>query len=351
MKLLYGVQGTGNGHITRARVMATALASAGVEVDWVFSGREPGKFFDMEVFGEYRIYRGLTFQVQDGRIDFRKTMNDTSMRELWRDIRDLKVSDYDLVVTDFEPVVAWAARRQGVPCIGIGHQYAFAHDIPKAGHSMVSEAIMKWFAPVTLGLGVHWYHFDANILPPIIEPTPVPVPGDLNKALIYLPFEDSAPILRLLNRLSRHPFVMHCGDIDPGQYGNVTVRGFSREGFKGSLAECGSVICNAGFELASEALAMGKRILVKPLKGQMEQASNAEALVGLGLGSVMTRISTQPIEHFLRYGERRHVIYPDVAAEIADWLLQYPHRPIEEMVQRLWSQVEFSQEQVSRQVA
>lgn len=351
MKLLYGVQGTGNGHITRARVMASALAQAGVDVDWVFSGREPDRFFDMEAFGAYRVCRGLTFHVQNGRIDWRKTMNDTSMRELWRDIRTLSASDYDLVVTDFEPVVAWAARRQGVPCIGIGHQYAFAYDIPKAGSSVLSEAIMRWFAPVTLGLGVHWHHFDAPILPPIIEATPDPVPGDLNRTLVYLPFESSQNTVQTLNGLSGHDFVMHCGDIEPGRYGNVRVRGFSRDGFQASLAECGSVICNAGFELASEALAMGKRILVKPLKGQMEQSSNAVALAELGLGSVMPSVTEEGIADFLRHGERRRVNYPDVAAKIVDWLIQYPHQPVNTLVDALWSQVEFPEVAWSRQVA
>jgi len=351
VKLLYGVQGTGNGHITRARVMADALAKAGIEVDWVFSGRESDRFFDMDAFGDFRVFRGLTFQVQDGRVDLRKTMNDTSMRGLWRDIRTLTVSDYDLVVTDFEPVVAWAARRQGAACIGIGHQYAFAHDIPKSGTSLVSEAIMRWFAPVTLGLGVHWHHFNASILPPIIDATPEPIPGDLNKTLVYLPFESSQRILALLNTLPAQPFVMHCGDIEPGRYGNVSVRGFSRDGFKASLAECGSVVCNAGFELASEALAMGKRILVKPLKGQMEQASNASALAALDLGWVMPTVTAGHIEHFLRHGERRRVNYPDVAAEIADWLRRYPHKPVERMVDALWSQVDFPAPTLSRQVA
>ena len=40
MKILYGVQGTGNGHITRGRAMQKALSDAGIEVDWVFSGRD-----------------------------------------------------------------------------------------------------------------------------------------------------------------------------------------------------------------------------------------------------------------------------------------------------------------------
>ena len=39
MRILYGVQGTGNGHITRARTMLPALQAAGIDVDFVFSGR------------------------------------------------------------------------------------------------------------------------------------------------------------------------------------------------------------------------------------------------------------------------------------------------------------------------
>ena len=39
MKILYGIQGTGNGHITRARVMASCFKKLNVEVDYVFSGR------------------------------------------------------------------------------------------------------------------------------------------------------------------------------------------------------------------------------------------------------------------------------------------------------------------------
>ena len=46
MKILYGIQGTGNGHVTRARVMANAFKQMGVEVDYVFSGRAQQNYFD-----------------------------------------------------------------------------------------------------------------------------------------------------------------------------------------------------------------------------------------------------------------------------------------------------------------
>ena len=75
MRILYGVQGTGNGHIARARVMAKAFAlKDNVEVDFVFSGREPSKYFDMEVFGSYRTLQGLTFFTENGAVNKWKTL-------------------------------------------------------------------------------------------------------------------------------------------------------------------------------------------------------------------------------------------------------------------------------------
>lgn len=350
MKVLYGVQGTGNGHITRARVMAKAFDRAGIKVDWVFSGRDRDDFFDMEVFGDYRLYRGLTFRVKDNRIDWRQTVRQTAMKEFLRDVRGLDLSGYDRVITDFEPVVAWAAQRQSRPCIGIGHQYAFDHAIPKAGNSLIAEAVMRWFAPVTTGLGLHWYHYEASILPPIIEQTPQARTGDLRRTLLYLPFESSWRILNLAHQFNQVPFVMHCADIPPGQYANVQVKAFSRDGFQRSLAECGTVISSAGFELISEALGMGKRILVTPLKGQMEQASNARALSELGLATVARELSADTLAIFLSQGKRRRVIYPDVAGEVVDWLIRDPEQPVAEMVDRLWDQVEFL-EGINEQVA
>lgn len=47
MKILFGVQGTGNGHISRARALNKYLKADGISVDYIFSGRERDKYFDM----------------------------------------------------------------------------------------------------------------------------------------------------------------------------------------------------------------------------------------------------------------------------------------------------------------
>lgn len=343
MRILYGVQGTGNGHITRARVMAQALRQTGAEVDWVFSGRPKDKLFDMNDFGNYRVLKGLTFSVRRGRIDALRTLKEASLRQLWQDIRTLDVEGYDLLLSDYEPVVAWAARRTGKECIGIGHQYAFVHDIHKAGHNLVSESIMRWFAPVSLGLGVHWHHYNANILPPIIEPVEAVTRGEPETVLVYLPFEDFQAVISLLQSLTKWQFIVHSDQAAEGMQDNVEIKGFSREGFKTSLARSGRVICNAGFELASEALALGKGLLVKPVQGQMEQVSNALALSELGLGVSMTTLDRARIEDFLNRSTQMQVAYPNVAQYLANWLAMGREEPIEQLVQRLWGSVNYQQ--------
>jgi uncharacterized protein (TIGR00661 family) len=62
------------------------------------------------------------------------------------------------------------------------------------------------------------------------------------------------------------------------------------------LYDCAGVISNAGFELASECLQLGKKILAKPLHVQMEQISNATALKQLGYGQTMTDIEPAVLE-------------------------------------------------------
>jgi uncharacterized protein (TIGR00661 family) len=113
MKILYGVQGTGNGHTTRARIMAKALADAGAQVDWVFSGRERDKYFDMDVFGDYQTYRGLTFATQNGKVLFWQTLREANISQLYQDTKKVNVEGYDFIINDFEPVSAWAAKRAG----------------------------------------------------------------------------------------------------------------------------------------------------------------------------------------------------------------------------------------------
>ena len=144
MRILYGIQGTGNGHITRARVMATTFKALGVDVDYVFSGRKEQDYFDMDEFADYRAFRGLSFTSKSGQVDSLKTLKNARPLQLIRDIKNLDLRHYDLVFNDFEPITAWAAKQQGIPVIGMSHQAAFLSDkVPMFGRAFFRRALIR----------------------------------------------------------------------------------------------------------------------------------------------------------------------------------------------------------------
>lgn len=338
MKLFYGVQGTGNGHISRARAMNVHLQAAGVQVDYLFSGRSRDEYFAMEPFGDWQCRQGLTFVCHHGRIQPLATLRRNRFKQLHRDIRELDLGGYDLVISDFEPITSWAAKRQGIPCIGVGHQYAFLHDVPVAEGSWISRKIMQHFAPATEQLGLHWHHFGQPILPPIIDLNVQPPADTTPQVLVYLGFEAVESVMPLLRQLDDTRFVYYGPFTGCREEGNVSLRPFSVDGFKRDLHRSSGVICNAGFELASEALHLGKRILVKPLHGQMEQHSNALALEQLDLGSRMPHLSAAAIREWLDNPAAPQCDYPDVARAIVEWLLTPERESVAALSARLWQQ-------------
>ena len=337
MKILYGVQGTGNGHITRAREMAPLLKAAGAQVDFVFSGRDPAAYFDMEPFGNYRAFSGLTLKMRGGKLDYLATTLGNHPLQFLGDLRAMDTRGYDRVITDFEPVVAWAARRQRTPVIGFGHQYAFRHRVPLAGDNLAGRLVFSHFAPVATSVGLHWHHFDQPILPPVIEVSEIVAEPDPQLVLVYLPSVDPADLQQLLGTQAEFRFHVYCGVTEPVETGNVTLMPFSRRNFVHDLERCGAVICNAGFALVSEVLALGKRALVIPLRGHMEQLSNAAALRQLGYTSVAQTLQREVLDQFLAssdYSAPRH--YRGVAAEVVTRIVS--GEPLDDMdwVKRVW---------------
>lgn len=320
MKVFYGVQGTGNGHISRARTMARELYAAGVAVDFLFTGRPSDAYFDMDVFQNYQTRPGLTFAVQKGNVNFLQTALNSHPQQFFQDKAALDLSGYDLVISDFEPLTSWAAKHQGKTVLGIGHQYAFDYAIPKKGYNPLAANILKYFAPVTIGIGLHWQTFGQPILPPVIDTPELTSVVKKNKIIVYLPFEDLQDIFKLLQPFTEYEFHVYSSELKSSPFSHITCHPLSREKFQEDWADAIGIVSNAGFELPSESLRAGKKILVKPLHSQMEQASNAFALQHLGFGQTMYELEQQTLANWLEDQRAVQVTYPNVAAKIVQWM-------------------------------
>ena len=340
MKILYGVQGTGNGHISRCRTLAKALKKAGADVDYILSGRDPKDYFDMQTFGNYRTFGGLSFATLNGKINFRKTIQRIRAFRLIKDVRDLDLSKYDCIISDFEPVSAWAAHHQNRDCLGISNQ-SICHYLKPKEYGMIANVIMKYYAPVTKPIGLHWFHFGQKLIPPMIDSFETQ-PTEDGKIVVYLPFEDLQEIAQLVNQFPQYQFCCFHPDVKQiSERKNLLLQPLSRDTFTQALLSCSGIISNTGFALISEALSLGKKILTKPVAGQFEQVYNAQCLQSLDMATVMENLSSLKLKYWLSLPSTKPIIYPNVADELANWIVSGQKETLLSLSQRLWQQTVF----------
>jgi uncharacterized protein (TIGR00661 family) len=340
MKILYAVQGTGNGHISRARVMAKAFAMReDIEVDFIFSGRDKDQYFDMQVFDNYKTLQGLTFVTSYGAINHWKTIKSLKFKQFIRDIKKVDVSSYDLLLNDFEPVTAWAAKKHGIPSISISHQASFCHPIPQQEMNIIDKLINRYFAPTDIQLGVHWYHFGFPILPPFVDVRCNEVVSD-KSILVYLPFEEIGIITQSLQPFAEYNFVCFHPSIQKSyKQDNIEWHPTAKVSFSRALSRCQAVIANAGFELASECIQLNKRLLLKPLLGQFEQISNAYTLSELGLCQFMRAFDLDVIESWLQSDTPQTIKFSSDPNILIDWLIKKQWQDTQKLCSELWRQV------------
>jgi len=336
---MYGVQSTGNGHINRSRELLRELRKKGLDVDVVFSGRDPAKLWDVDDFKPYKAFHGLSFVVRDGKIRHFETALKQNIPRFIGEILKLDVGPYDIVITDFEPVSAWAAILAGKKRLGIGHQYSFFYNVPVKGFGIIDKIIMRTFAPANIKIGLHWDSFGNPILPPLIKKMSLPQNISKGKILVYLAHEKLEDIKSMLEPFNNNDFFIYYSINEPYDDKNIHMRPFSRTAFLQDLHDCEGVICNAGFELPSEAIQLGKKILVKPILGQFEQQSNALAIEKLELGMQMPELDKQKLGEWLKSSQKRHLSFPDVAAALADWIANGDWKSLPALSKKLWNQV------------
>tara|TARA_B110000503_G_scaffold140238_1_gene230570 strand:+ start:1379 stop:2440 length:1062 start_codon:yes stop_codon:yes gene_type:complete len=337
LKILYGVQGTGNGHLARTRALLPALKNKDVEIDFVFSGRPEEEFFDMQEYGDYRIFRGLTLVYSRGHLEIMKTVFANNLFNFIWDVISLNTANYDLVISDFEPITAWSTRLKGKPCIALSHQCAFDYDIPKAPGYWGSKQIMKLFAPGKTKVGFHYEHFNQPVLPPLIsEIATATATAPSGKILVYMGFETVDDIVSFLSGFSSNRFEVFAKVNERQNLGNITINPLSVEAFHQQLAACDGVISNAGFELSSECLVYGKKLLVKPLSGQYEQLCNIVALKLMGRATVMDCLDRKVLKDWLQKPTEKPVIYPKVADALANWIINPQRGDVETLAKTVW---------------
>ncbi|UPT71113.1 MAG: glycosyl transferase [Flavobacterium sp. JAD_PAG50586_2] len=325
MKILYAVQGTGNGHITRATEIIPYLKKRG-ELDILVSGIQSDIELPFKV--KYR-FNGMSFIFgKKGGVDIWKTFLKLNSLKLLKEINKLDIKQYDLIISDFEPVSCWAALKAGRVCIGLSNQVATLHPlapIPKS-NDIVGRLVLQNYAPTTYNYGFHFKSLDSNVFTPIIRKE-VRKLTSTNKGhyTVYLPSYDDDQIIKRLKNIENvnwHVFSKHTKK--EKEFRNISITPINGKKFLKSMASAEGIFCNAGFGAASEALFLKKKLLVVPMKKQFEQYCNAEMLSSMGV-PVIKKFNSDSIpflQQWILDNTIVNVDYPDNTEKIIDMIVE-----------------------------
>lgn len=325
MRILYGIQGTGNGHLSRAKEFIPLLREVGI-LDLLVSGTSS------EVSLEHPILHrksGLSYTFgKNGGIDYLDTAKNLRPIKFIEDVRALELDMYDLIITDFEPITAWAAKLAGRNCFGLSHQAAFlSSKTPRpATPNPGAELLFRNFAPCTHPIGLHYERYDEFIFTPIIRSDVRHLRvTDEGHITVYLPAYGDDVLLNqfhALPHLNFHVFSKHSRVQYHRQ--NVWIRPVDNVDYLSSLGSCHGLISGGGFEAPAEALHLGKRMIVIPMKDQYEQKCNAEALKPYGIPNLDRIDASFPerITQWLATSEPIRIHFPDQTRQIVDHMMK-----------------------------
>jgi uncharacterized protein (TIGR00661 family) len=320
MKILYAIQGTGNGHLARAFDVIPALERHG-EVEILISGNQADIHLPWPV--KFQLH-GLSFIFgEKGGVDIGKTISNMKLIRLLKDIKGIPVEEYDLVLNDFEPVTAWACKRKKIACIGISHQAAVLHETapPAAKKDWLGKMILSYYAPVSKKFGFHFSAIDEYITTPVIR-------SDVRTArvlqnghyTVYLPAYKDHTIIDFLSQFDSscnwQIFSKHSKKAY--KHGNMEILPVNKDAFTKSMITSEGVFCGAGFETPAESLFLKKKLCVIPMRNQYEQQLNASFLESMGI-PVMQSLQDKGIFAEWLVSDKTVVVnYPDIINDFVD---------------------------------
>ena len=309
--ILYGVNGEGAGHSTRAREVLSHLAAQGHSIHVASFDR--GLRNLSQQFNVTEIY-GFRFAYVNNRVRYKRTIakNLITIPQAARSLALLKelVDEWkiDLVITDFEPLSCHVGHKKGLPVISIDNQHLLTNAAVSYPRQFRRDA-----AAAKLVTRMMTPHADAYLVisfftspvkkrntflfPPLLRQEILnATPTQAEHILVYV--TSPAPALAKLLSCVRGSFIAYGFGRD-GREGNIVYKKPSLDGFFTDLISAQAIVANSGFSLVTEALHLGKPYLAVPVSHQFEQIFNAYWLDKMGYGAYWEELNKERVESFL----------------------------------------------------
>lgn len=315
MKVLYAFQGTGNGHVARAQEIIPILKKY-ASVDTLISGHQSQLKADFDINFQYK---GISLLYnKTGGLSYRKTFTENKFLEAARVIKELDLSDYDLIINDYEPLTGWVSKLRKLPMIELSHQASMSFpETPKpARKDFLGEMILKYYVPSEKKIGFHFENYHPQIKKPVIRRKIRNLnPYKKGYYLVYLPSFADENIIKVLRKIPVEWKIFSKYSKVQVKIKNVEVFPIDENEYLKYFEGCEGILCNAGFETPAEALFMDKKLFVIPIHNQYEQECNACALDKMGIPNSKV-LNLQEIMEWVASDHHLKVDYPNDIEEI-----------------------------------
>lgn len=294
MKILFGVQTEGNGHITQAIATKQYLQSQGIEVTTAFAAKKKrglSKYFT----DEFNVvdYDGFDFVFDSvGRVVIWKTILNNTFELPRLIVSFIKICNIirkekpDAIFNYYEPLIGLTALFfKNIKYVSFGHQYAMDSIIyPKINGYIIQKLFLNIINKITSIrskiVALSYYEFNDDVMiasPPILRSESYSVSHKQEDfVLVYLMNEDMLP--QLINQAEKYPDInIHCFTKLTKQYDELpNLKLFNLDGklFQEKMKVCKAVVCSGGFETSAEAIYQNKPLLMIPMPNHYEQHAN-----------------------------------------------------------------------------
>jgi len=332
VRIIYGCNSQGQGHLSAAATLVPLLERRGHEVRVISSGPQPPNIYQ---FRWHRHFSGLPYALVGGRADPWQTVRNwcgnlpstlTSLLDLKRMVQEFEP---ELIISDFEPMTGSPFLSPGCEVVSMCRQVALLDpNIPLPACSSIQQRItVTMVRCFTMGAtrfhGFHYAPDSHRCVPPVIREDLLRYPVVQGKHLFIYNYHHTGKgeLERLLNWSKRRGVPVRVygfpGEIARGLHGNVLMQPSDRFQMLADLASCRAALVTSGLTTPLEAFLLQKPVVTIPLQNQWEQYTNAWHLELAGMAKMSTTWD---------YDAALELSAPTINHPAWSWLTTSPHR-------------------------
>ncbi len=328
MKILYGINTIGQGHINRSRTVIDQLIEEGNSVDCVFSGPPP-PHYAKTLGNRWLHYNGYEFKINGGRFDIPRTVYKnirnwliSTPKHLANVTRLVKQENYDLIINDCDPYSSFAGFLLRIPIIALDHQHSIIHPLAERPPGNFVQLFDTFFA-LTWTVPFFWHSIALDFVENPIKYRkgtlfPLVWKSELddyeisveNHYCVYLPHLPFKKVVKVFSSVPEENFYIY-GLNRSQKKENIKLFPTSRDGFLKCLASCKGVIAHTGFSLSWEVSLFRKPFYSIPLTHHYEQETNAFRLSKYKSAYVANDLTIKDLKKFIQKAEKQNFKTPN----------------------------------------